>query len=462
MSPKENFMISSQRIDVTGAINKAPISPIQWRIFALLFIVVLLDGYDTQCVAFVAPVISKAWGLKPGSFGPIFSAGLFGSVIGSLLIGPLADRVGRKLLILASIIIFTVFTGTCALATSFSELLTYRVLAGIGLGGALVNCLPVASEFSPERKRTLVVSSCLWGFPFGAVFGGLFAGDLMAAYGWQAVFIVGVILPLLLLPFVFVWLPESIRYMTLPGENRGKDIASILNKIDPKGFYQESDRFYLPEPPTARGNVKELFGPGLMTGTLLLWLSGFCSLIMVYLLINWIPTALNQAGISVKVAAMGTSMLSFAGILGNILIARAVGARSPLWMIAGAYLLGAVAVATIGFSTHSVATAMTAIFFTGFFVIGGQITMTAYGTNFYPTAIRSTGMGFFQAAGRIGSLIGPLLGGAVLASIKDPSALFLLCTVPALVVVTAIATLASRNRRASASAEGSLHATNAA
>lgn len=456
-------METPQDIDVTRAINGAPIGSFQWRIFVLLFIVVLLDGYDTQCVAFVAPIISKAWGLKPGSFGPIFSAGLFGSVIGSLIIGPLADRAGRKLLILVSIAIFTLFTGTCALATSFSELLIYRVLAGVGLGGALVNCLPVASEFSPERKRTLVVSSCLWGFPFGAVFGGLFAGDLMAVYGWQAVFIVGVILPLVLLPFIFAWLPESIRYMALPGESRGKEIASILRRIDPKGRYQASDKFYLPEPSAARGNVKELFGPGLAAGTLLLWLSGFCSLIMVYLLINWIPTALNQAGISVKIAAMGTSMLSFAGIVGNVLIARTAGARNPLWLIAGSYLLGAVAVATIGFATGSIAWVMTAIFFTGFFVIGGQITMTAYGTNFYPTAIRSTGMGFFQAAGRIGSLIGPLLGGAVLATIKEPSALFLLCMIPALIVVVATAMLAGRSKRVSGnSSEGQLGTTTAA
>jgi AAHS family 4-hydroxybenzoate transporter-like MFS transporter len=165
-------MIIGNRVDVIGTIDNAKVSFFQRRLFVMLFIIVTLDGFDTQSIAFVAPAISQAWGLKPGAFGPIFAAGLLGTAFGAVVFGMLADRMGRRIPIICSVALFAIMTGACATTSVYDTLLIYRLIAGAGLGGAMSSSLAMASEYAPQRSKATTVAVCLWGFPLGAVAGG--------------------------------------------------------------------------------------------------------------------------------------------------------------------------------------------------------------------------------------------------------------------------------------------------
>ncbi|WP_405044848.1 MFS transporter [Paraburkholderia sp. USG1] len=429
-------METGKRIDVVSVIDGAPLSAFQWRVFALLFIIIMLDGYDTQAIAFVAPAISKAWHLAPSAFGPIFSAGLLGTVIGAVGFGMLADRIGRRMLVIGAVALFGLLTGACAFATGYDELLIYRLGAGVGLGGALVNFLALASEYAPARSRTTIVTISMWGFPLGAVIGGSFAGRMIEYQGWTSIFYLGAVLPLLCVPVLLILLPESVRYMTYVSGKRAA-MAHILSKIDGVNTFRAGDDFYLIEPRATRGSVRELFANGLGRGTVLLWITLFASLVLTYCLINWIPSLLRQAGLPIKDAVLGTVMINFAGIVGSLAVSRAM-KRRPLRVLTLAYLLGAVSVASISFAEHNVVLIMISIFLTGFFIIGAQLAVTAFITGYYPTSIRGTGVGWSQGVGRFGSLLGPLAGGAVIAVSAQPSHVFLFCAIPALVACAAL------------------------
>jgi len=430
-------METSARIDVSRVIDDAKVSPFQRRLFGLLFVLLMLDGFDTQSIAFVAPAITQAWGMQPAMFGPIFAAGLLGTVIGGVALGMLADRIGRRVPIILSFVIFAVFTGACATATTFQALLVYRVLAGLGLGGAMTNCLALASEYAPKRSRTAIVTVCLWGFPFGAALGGLLAAEMIGRFGWPSVFYLGALLPLLCVPLLFAVLPESILFLTLAKRDFTERIARTLARIDGRQRERSGVVYFVDEPTLRRGSIKGVFDNGLATGTLLLWLTLFVSLVLVYCLINWIPSLLHQTGLSIRSAVLGTVVLNFSGIVGSLVLTRMM-KRTPMKTVAVAYLVGAVAVAAIGLVGQQTSAIMAAIFFTGFFVIGGQLTVTAFVPGYYPTSIRSTGVGLAGAVARFGSLVGPLAGGWILATSTGPSQMFMLCAVPALVAAVAL------------------------
>lgn len=433
-------METSQRINVAAVIDGARFSAFQWRVFILLFIVILLDGYDTQAIAFVAPAISAQWKLSPSAFGPIFSAGLLGTVLGAILFGMIADRIGRRWPVIFAVAMFGVLTWTCSWAASYRELLTYRLLAGVGLGGALVNFLALASEYAPERLRNTVVTISMWGFPLGAVIGGSFAGPMIEQYGWTSVFHLGALLPLLCVPLLIALLPESVRYSTISNRHQQK-IARILSSIDQSRTYRREDSFFVDEPHAGRGSVASLFRHGLGLPTVLLWFTLFSSLVMTYCLINWIPSLLRQIGMPIRQAVFGTVMINFAAIIGSILIVR-FAKRHTLRRLAYSYGCGAVAVAGIGLVGNQPLPVMTCIFFAGFFVIGAQLAVTAYITGFYPTAIRGTGVGWSQGVGRFGSLLGPLIGGLVLSITAQPSQMFLFCALPPVAAALALIALA--------------------
>ncbi|WP_118180445.1 MFS transporter [Paraburkholderia phosphatilytica] len=449
-------METGQRIDVAGVIDTAPFGPYQWRIFILLFVVIVLDGYDTQAIAFVAPAISAQWKLAPAAFGPIFSAGLLGTAVGAILFGMVADRLGRRWPVICSVALFGALTWSCSIAQNYHELLVLRLVAGVGLGGALVNFLALASEYAPARLRNTAVTISMWGFPLGAVVGGAFAAPMIERYGWTSVFHLGAVLPLLCVPVLILLMPESIRYATLSGRHRGK-IAAALARIDHTRSWRADDTYYVAEPKVTRGSVSALFSDGFGVPTVMLWIALFSSLVMTYCLINWIPSLLRQIGMPIRQAVLGTVMINFAGIVGSICVVR-IAKRHTLSRLAYSYGLGAIAVAGIGLAGDRWLPVMTCIFLAGFFVIGAQLAVTAYITGFYPTSVRGTGVGWSQAVGRTGSLLGPLAGGAVLAVTAQPSQMFLFCAIPPVVAAIALLALARSTARGAAAEPASLQA----
>ena len=423
---------------VAEIIDAVPISALQRTVFALCVLVSMLDGFNTQSIAFVAPSIAREWGLTPLDFGYIFSATLLGSVVGTSLFGMLADRFGRARLTVAATLLFGAFSGLAVFAHGFGALVACRVIGGIGLGGAIPNTMALASEYAPQRSRATIVTMTLWGFPVGSILGGLASGPIIHDFGWRAVFLVGAILPLALVPVLIWLLPESIRYLsTIP--KRRDEVAKLLARMAPG---------YTIAPPPAvkaaatarRGNLAELFGPRLAATTTLLATALFMSLLLTYLLVNWVPMILSQAGLPLSSAILGTVGINLGGIVGSFLLSRAIDrSPRPMALLGGGYLAAGLALVLVGlFVSTSGAYALIGLTLCGFLLVGSQMSMTAFTSTQFPVALRGTGIGFVQAIGRIGSLVGPMAGGLLLSRGLAPAQLFTFCIGPALLASLAL------------------------
>lgn len=402
--------------DVGEIINDTPVNRFRGGIFAMCFMVMMLDGFDTQATAFVAPTLAAAWKLSPGMLGAMFSSVLFGAIIGAFLFGYVADRLGRRYILAACIAWFGVFNLANAFATSPEAFLTLRFLCGLGLGGAIPNVIAMVSEYAPEKRRATLVAMTWAGFALGAVLGGLVSIPLISTFGWHAVFVLGGVLPLLAVPLVLWRLPESVKFLSLSPANNSA-IAAIIRKISPDGGYSVDDTYIIRNERPAGANVSAIFQDGLALGSIFLGLALFMSLLLVYLFLNWIPLLLRSSGLSMQNALLGTVIFNLAGIFGGIACSWLVdrNKQRALTILIVVYLLGALAVASIGLVGTAFGSIMTCIFLSGFLVIGVQLSLQAVIAAYYPTAIRGTGIGWSQVLGRSGSLIGPLVGGSLVA-----------------------------------------------
>lgn len=424
--------------DVSAIIDQAPISKFQKWTIALCGLVAVMDGLDTQAIAFVAPVIAKDWSMDLSSFGTIFGAGLLGLTLGALILGSLADLVGRRIVIIMSTFWFGVFSLLTVYATNSDQLLALRLLTGLGLGGAMPNIIALTSEYSPRRVRATLITLMFCGFPLGAVLGGLASSKLIVLFGWKSVFVLGGVLPLLLVPLLWFALPESIRYMVVKG-GEGRKIATILARVDSAGSYRESDE-WLKEQAMPGLPARHLFTQGRAAGTLTLWVIFFANLLMVYFLINWLPSVLRQAGLPIERAIIATVLLNVGGIIGGLVLSRVVDRRGPA-ILSVSYALAALAVAAIGSVGNSIPVIMAVVFVAGFFVLGSQLCMNAIAAAFYPTPMRSTGVGWAMGLGRVGSIVGPVIGGVLLTLGWETATLFFVMAAPAVVAALSVAAL---------------------
>ncbi len=421
---------ASGTIDVAGFIDEQPVGRFQIRLLLACAAVLFLDGFDTQAIGYVAPDLARDWGLARGALGPVFSAGLFGLMIGALVFGPVADRIGRKKIIVFSTAAFGIGTLATVFAQDITSLLVIRFLTGLGLGGALPNAVALTSEFSPHRRRATMVMAMFVGFSVGAALGGLIAAALIPAFGWRSVFLIGGIAPLILAPFLALRLPESVRFLALTGQADAR-VAELLARVAPSVRFPPAIRFGIHEAKLAGLPLAHLFSEGRALATLVLWIVFFMSLLDLYLLSNWLPTVLNDLGASVSMAVAVGAMFQVGGVVGTFALGQFID-RFSFRALSLTYLLAAVAVAAIGYSGQSIALATLAIFCAGFCIIGGQIAANALAATYYPTMVRSTGVGWALGIGRIGSIVGPLIGGILFARHVGAESLFLAAAVPAL------------------------------
>ncbi|SHG61736.1 MFS transporter, AAHS family, 4-hydroxybenzoate transporter [Bradyrhizobium erythrophlei] len=413
------------KVDVAAVINDSEISRFQYIIFTLCILIMMCDGFDTQALAYVAPSIASEWKLSPGIFGPVFAAVLLGSMVGAFGFGYLADRFGRKRTLVLCMILFGALNIGSAYATSIESFTLLRFLCGIGLGGVIPNVMALVSEYAPARRRATLVAITWCGFSLGAVLGGLISVPLISHFGWKSVFVFGGILPLCLVAIVVFALPESIKFLIL-ARGKGVELVAVLRKLNPGRHFDDSSAFVLDEPRLGRGSISALFRDGLAIGSVFLCLAFFMSLMLVYLFINWIPLLLRQAGLPLQDAMMGTIIFNLSGIFGSVFCTQFIDRKilPPMFILIFAYFVGAAAVFAIGFAGTSFWPIMGTIFLGGFFIIGAQLSLNALITNYYPTAIRGTGVGWSQVVGRTGSLLGPLMGGALVSQGMSPSQLF--------------------------------------
>ncbi len=422
-------------IDIPQTIDRLPVGGYQIRVLLICAAVLFVDGFDTQAIGYVAPAVAADWKLARGALGPVFSAGLFGLMIGAILFGTVADRIGRKRIIVLSTIAFGIGSLLTVLAQDATWLMVLRFLTGLGLGGAMPNAVALTSELSPIRRRATMVMTMFAGFSIGAALGGLLAAVLIPAFGWRSVFLVGGLVPFALAPVLGVMLPESIRYLALVG-GRDRDVAGLLRQVAPGETIPLEAHFVVREPKLPGLPVAHLFAEQRSGVTLLFWIVFFMSLLDLYLLANWLPTVLHDLGVSVSVAVAIGAMLQVGGVAGTFALGRVID-RFSFRALALTYLCAALAISAIGVTGHSTALVTSAIFAAGFCIVGGQIAANALTATYYPTAIRSTGMGWALGIGRVGSIVGPLIGGGMLAAKVGVDTLFMVAAIPALIAAVA-------------------------
>ncbi len=417
-------------------LDQRPLSRLQIWTIVLCGFVLVLDGFDAQSLGFLAPSMAKTLQVPVSSFGPIFGAALFGLMISAMVSGPIADRWGRKWPIIISTLTFGGFTILTAQASTFEELLIFRFLTGLGLGGAMPNVVSLTSEYSPKRLLSVLVSMLFCGMPMGALLGGLVGVVMLHRWGWQSVLYVGGILPFLMALLLIKVLPESVRFLSVRGAEPAR-IKEILLRISPElsdtpvQFVAQADRIGKGIP------VKHLFTEGRALGTLLLWVPYFMNLLIIYFVVSWVPALLQQAALPVSAGINAILLFSLGGMAGSLLEGRLMNGLGAFILLAFEFGISTLLIGSLAFAA-SLPLILTVTFILGFTVQGAQAGLNALVAGFYPTAIRSTGVGWALGVGRVGSIVGPVLGGVMLSIGWHPREIFLAGAIPSFCAAVSI------------------------
>jgi len=394
--------------------------------------VATLDGFDLQSIALAAPSIARAWGVGAAAFGAVFGVGLFGSLVGAFLLGRLSDRFGRRRILLISVALFAVCSLATPLVGSVGALVAVRFLTGIGLGGALPSAIALTSEYTPERSRGAVVGLMFCGYPAGGVLAGVLSAPLIPAFGWPVVFVIGGVLPLLLLPALWRSVPESAQFLMVTG-----DLAALRGVLRRMGSSVDAGQLEAERAPD-RSPVVRLFTEGRAAGTLLLWVTMVMALLLAYLLANWIPLVTTAAGAGAGGSALAIATFNLGAIIGCLLLGRLADRCRPTLVIAGAFVLGAAAIAALGYVGAQLGALLLLTFAAGFGGIGAQMCLVSVCANFYETSLRATGIGSSMSVGRIGGIAGPVLAGLLVGAGAGAAAVFWVAAVAALCAAAAI------------------------
>ncbi len=403
---------SENTIDITAAIDDGPISRLLVQAGILCAVVAVLVGLDTSSINVAAPLIARGLGLSQAHLGPIFSAALFGSMVGALSFGSLADRIGRKRVLVLATLTFGLFTFATAIAGSFRALLLARFLAGIGLGGAIPCLITLASEYAPRAHRAMVTSLIWTGFPTGVISGSFLNAFLLRHFGWQAIFLVGGVFPVMAAAALLVWLPESIRFLLVRRPDAAR-IRRIAVRIVPS---LPADAAIVAREERLEGTpIRNLFRHGRATETVVLWVSSLAVFGTGLGVFFWVPTLLAGHGIPLSRAA---TLLGFSGIgalIGSAVAGRLIERFGPTAVLAPTFVLGALATAALGRAAGSPVGLAIDLLMTGSLIGGlGSSGVLALTSRVYPTAMRSTGLGWAAGMGRLGEMLGPLLTGALI------------------------------------------------
>lgn len=433
--------MARQPVDVAEFIDRAAVSGFQVTLMVICGLVAMLDGFDAQLIGYVVPAIAKGWGIEGAAIGAsfkwVFAAGLFGLTIGALLGGPMADRIGRKSVMLASVVTFGLFTLASTAAETVPQLTLLQFLTGLGLGGAMPNTIALTAEYAPSRLRTTLITAMFVGFPIGNVVAGLVSVPLMDRFGWPGVFYFGGLAPLILVPVASALLPESVRFL-VARRQAGSRVAAILRRIQDDPRLAGDTQFLLPEKELAGLPMKHLFLEGRAAGTLLLWVAFFINLLIIYFFVSWLPLILRQVGLSAEHSIWTAALFNTGGALGGVGIGWLTDRGEPYRLIIGFFAAGALAIAAIALAGGSLPLLVATIFLAGLTVVGAQFGINALAARIYPTHVRSTGVSWGLGIGRLGSIVGPYIGGVLLQLRWDPHQLFLAAAVPAVIATVAM------------------------
>ncbi|WP_298959189.1 MFS transporter [uncultured Methylobacterium sp.] len=401
--------MAARRItDIQGLINGSRFSGFQWLIFALCFLIVLLDGFDTAAIGYIAPSLVAEWGVSRPALAPVLSAALFGLAFGALSAGPLADRFGRKAVLVVSVLVFGVACLLSGFSGDLTQLVVWRFVTGLGLGAAMPNAVTLMSEYCPDARRATLTNAMFCGFPLGAAFGGFLAAWMIPHFGWRSVLVLGGVVPLVLTILLLVLLPESARYLAAKGAPAER-LRRILRRISPAADLATEFRITEAAPASgARSGIGVVLSRPYLVGSAMLWLAYFMGLVIFYALINWMPILFKDAGLQPQTAALIAALFPLGGV-GAILFGWLMDRFDGNLIIAAGFGLTAVAVWAIGQATGNHGLLMLVVFLAGTLMNTAQSSLPALAAGYYPTQGRATGVAWMLGLGRFGGIAGSFL-----------------------------------------------------
>ncbi|TAM52196.1 MAG: MFS transporter [Paraburkholderia sp.] len=436
-------------IDVSRLINQHAISKLQYWIFAACFLVAVLDGFDSMAMGIGAPWIAAALKLDHRLLGPIFSASQAGFVIGAMLLGLIADRWGRKRTLVLSVAIFSVFSFVTASAGSFETLFAYRLLVGVGVGGAAPCFVGLACEYAPEKTRSNVIAWMWTGIPVGGIAGGLFAANVMPLTGWQSLFIVGGLVPGALAVLIALTVPESYtRLARTPHSTRadGK-LRGIVERLAPGIALPIDARFVAALGAREKMPVSVLFSRGNGRRTAALWTACFFVWLTLTAMTAWSPSLLKMAGMTPAQTGVAMTMSMIGATLGTVFMGKLMQWLGAYAAIVGSLVVAALSSSAIGLVTGGYWLTMTFVLIFGLGIAAAVAGLVAIAAVTYPSELRSTSVGSAVGVGRIGSFIGPLLIGGAIAMQPSAWGSFVTMGLTSLIGAACVALLSAATRR---------------
>jgi MFS transporter, AAHS family, 4-hydroxybenzoate transporter len=428
--------MEGRTIELSKILDTERLSGAAVRVTLLCFLVMVADSYDVAALSFAVPELIRQWHVDKIATGTVFSASLFGLMVGSVLFGFVGDRWGRRAAIVAGCMAFGALTLATGLASSLDEMLAIRFLACVGLGGAVPNAVALTNEYSPRHARVTSIAVIFAGYALGGTLGGVISAQLVPLYGWPAIFYLGGAVSLALTLALLVWLPESIGYLALrpDGAARAVRLAAIVRPdLDLSGVSRIAVRS---DGDRSQFVLKRLFSGPRAVMTPLLWIVYVANSVTLFALVSWLPVLVESAGMTRTVAAVALSLFFLGGAAGGLAVGRLID-RSGMLALVIAAVVGCPIVASLGMMGGASALLLAAATAAGFFTIGVQNSLHGIAGKIYPTSIRSNGMGWALGIGKIGSIAGPFIGGVLLARALPVQQLFWAAAVPIAVVAVA-------------------------
>ena len=414
------------RIDIAERIDGSRIGGFQIAVYVLCGLALFMDGFDVQAWGYVAPSVFSEWGM-PSAAGRVASVALFGLLLGLILFSMLADKIGRRPVLIGTTLYFGAMMLVTSQVTSLEQLLVVRFLTGLGLGATMPNAVALVSEYTPKRARVMTVLIVSNGFTIGAAGAGFIAAWLIPTLGWRAVFYVGGFVPIAVGLAMWRWLPESLQFLTL--RQRGNDkVQKWLGRID-SGAPSSQVEYVVDERPRKGIPIVLLFAEGRAAGTGLLWLVMFMNLLNLYFLSTWLPTIAREAGLSTSLAVLVGTTFQVGGAVGAFVLGWPIRKFGFFAVLAIGFLGAGASIASIG-QPLAVMLLFSVVFAAGFGILGGQAALNALAASYYPTPLRASGVGAASGVGRLGSVIGPVLA-EVMRSRWTTEQLFIAAAVPA-------------------------------
>ncbi|WP_417320261.1 MFS transporter [Emcibacter sp.] len=399
--------------DPRDILNNEPMKARQVLIVGLCLLLNALDGFDILAITFAAPGIAQDWAVGPEMIGIVISTGLFSMAVGSILLSPITDKVGRRFMVIACLLVMGVGMLLSAFATDIISLCVYRFITGLGIGGILPTINAVSAEFSNEKRRHFSVCMMGIGYAIGGVLGGSAAAFLLSIYSWESVFIFGGVMAFIILPIAWFLMPESIEFLIA---RKGQGALEQTNKILRQLGHSEADHIRMAEAGTKPAGLSLLFTPRNLPQTVALSVSYFLHVMTLYYVLGWVPTLVTGLGFDKVVGTDVSVWVNIGGMFGGILFGWAATYYDLRKLLVGILLTGGVLVILFGQVPADLVLLKSVGFLVGFCMSGSVIGLYALLAAIYPTTLRATGTGFVVGAGRAGSAIGPVITGFLLAA----------------------------------------------